>query len=47
MKSFCGFCALLMLAMLCIDVATYESLGRVVFHLVLFLLNVICSNIDD
>lgn len=47
MKSFCGFCALLMLGMLFIDVTTYESLGRTVFHLFLFLGNVICANIDD
>ena len=47
MKSFCGFCALLALVMLFIDVATYESLGRTVFHLALFFGNVICANIDD
>ena len=47
MKSFCGFCALLALAMLCIDVMTDASFGRIVFHLFLFFGNVIGTNIDD
>ena len=47
MKSFAGFSALLMLAMLFVDVTTYESLGRTVFHLVLFFGSIICMNIDD
>ena len=47
MKSFCGFCALLMLAILCFDVVMGVSLGRMVFHSFLFVGNVICMNIDD
>ena len=47
MKSFCGFCALLMLAMLCVDIMTDASFGQTVFHLFLFFVNVICTNIDD
>ena len=47
MKSFCEFCALLMLAMLCIDIMTDASFGRMVFHSFLFVGNVICMNIDD
>lgn len=47
MKSFCGFCALLMLAMLCFDIMTDASFGQIVFHLLLFFGNVIGTNIDD
>lgn len=47
MKSFCEFCALLMLAMLCFDIMTDASFGRIVFHLFLFFGNVIGANIDD
>ena len=47
MKSFCGLCALLMLAMLCVDIMTDASFGQTVFHLFLFFVNVICTNIDD
>ena len=47
MKSFCGFCALLMLGVLFADVMTDAGLGRTVSHLVLFFGNVICTNIDD
>lgn len=47
MKTFCGFCALLALGMLFADVMTDAGLGRTVFHLALFFVNVICTNIDD
>ena len=47
MKTFCGVCAVLALVILCVDVTTYESLGRIVFHLFLFIANVICANIDE
>lgn len=47
MKSFCGFCALLMLAMLCFDIMKDASFGRIVFHLFLIFLNVIGATIDD
>ena len=47
MKTFCGFCALLMLVMLCVDILTDASFGRTVFHLFLFFGNVIGANVDD
>ena len=47
MKTFCGFCALLMLAMVCVDIMTDASFEQTVFHLFLLFGNVICMNIDD
>ena len=47
MKTLCGFCALLMLIILCNDVMTEASTKQIVFHLLLLFGNVIGTNIDD